>query len=71
MRLKERGDDSPMLVERLVELVQDAPVMIGKESLVRSRGRIGRDALGEKEDKLLGQAFRGEAGPTASLANSG
>ena len=45
VRLEERGDDAPMLVERFVELMQNAPVMIGKELLVRARGRIRGDPL--------------------------
>ena len=53
VRLEERGDDAPVLVERFVELMQNAPVVIGKELLVRARGWIRRDALGEKEDELF------------------
>ena len=45
VRLEERGDDAPVLVERFVELMQNAPVMIGKELLVRARGRIRGDPL--------------------------
>ena len=45
VRLEERGDDAPVLVERFVELMQNAPVMIGKELLVRARGRIRGDTL--------------------------
>ena len=53
VRLEERGNDAPVLVERFVELMQNAPVMIGKELLVRARGRIRGDPLGEKENELL------------------
>ena len=53
MRLEERGDDAPMLLEGFVELMQDAPVMIGQELLVCARGRIRGDPLGEKEGKLF------------------
>ena len=53
VRLEERGDDAPVLVEGFVELVQNAPVMIGKELLVRAGGRIRGDPLGEKENELF------------------
>ena len=36
VRLEERDDDSPMLVERFIELVQNAPVVIGKKLLERN-----------------------------------
>ena len=45
VRLEERGDDATVLVKRFVELMQNAPVMIGKELLVRARGRIRGDPL--------------------------
>jgi len=67
VRLEERGDDSPVLIERLIELVQDAPVVIGKELLVGARGRIGRDPLREKENEL----FPAKPPRTASPASSG
>ena len=53
MRLEERGDDSPVLVERFIELVQNAPVVIGKKLLVRGGRGIRRDALREKENELF------------------
>ena len=45
MRLEERGDDAPVLVKRFAELMQNAPVMIGKELLVRAWGWISVDPL--------------------------
>ena len=53
VRLEERRDDTPVLVERFVELMQNAPVMFGKELLIRAGGRIRRDALREKENELF------------------
>jgi hypothetical protein len=53
VRLEERGDDAAVLVERLVELMQNAPVVIGKELLVRACGRIRGDPLREKENELF------------------
>ena len=45
VRLEERRDDTPVLVERFVELMQNAPVMIGKELLARARRWISVDPL--------------------------
>ena len=45
VRLEERSDDAPMLLEGFVELMQNAPVLIGEELLVCARGRICRDPL--------------------------
>ena len=53
VRLEERGNHAPVLVEGFVELMQNSPAMIGKESLVCARGRIRGDPLREKEDELL------------------
>ena len=53
VRLEERGDDSPMLVESFIELVQNAPVVIGKKLLVRGGWGIRRDPLREKENELF------------------
>ena len=53
VRLEERGNDAPVLVKRFVELMQNAPAMIGQELLVGARGRIRGDTLGEKKNELL------------------
>jgi hypothetical protein len=46
MRLEERGNNPPVLVERFVKLLQSAPVMIGKKPFIRACGKICSDALG-------------------------